>query len=232
MTRPVRLLLALAAMISADVPAGAYAERFMPTGRSSSATQHSAAGCAVTHVGIDTAGANGIKVVLDGRGEGQVVALRDTLVTAFTVYRSALEDSLPYQARLFVTNSDLSGRPDAGSVIYAGPTVDGGFGDGLHPFPLVFSIDPPLALPHSELYYFNVTEANCFSSFILLADTTNRYRAGGEWRTGASGCDPRGPGSLAGPFYPMTDLIFDVATCSAVTPVRGDTWGALKIRYK
>ncbi len=232
MNRPVRLLLALAATSSATLPAGAYAEHFGRTTGAPTATPYSTAGCALTHVKIDTVGANDIKIIFNGRGEGQVVYMwRDTIVTSFTVYRAAFEDSIPYFARLFVTNSDLNGRPVASSIIYAGPIVQGGFGDGIHPFPLVFDINPPLALPHRGLYYFNVTEASCLGNFVLLSDTTNRYLFGGEWRTGASGCDPF-PGSLAGPFYPMTDLIFDVATCSAVTPVRRASWGALKIRYK
>ncbi len=197
-----------------------------------SATPFSAAGCATAHVGIDTVGANAATTVFDGRGEGQVVYMwRDTIVTSFTVYRAVYEDSFPRFARLFVTNSDLNGRPVVSSVIYAGPIIQAGFGDGIHPTPFVFDINPPLVLPHRGLYYFNVTEATCFGAFFLLEDTTNRYLFGGEWRTGKLGCDPRAPGSLAS-FYTVTDLIFDVATCSAVTPVRRDTWGALKIRYK
>jgi hypothetical protein len=191
----------------------------------------SSLGCVVADLAIDTVGANDIKSVFNGRGEGQVVYLEDTLVAGFTVYRAPFADSIPYFGRLFVTNSDLNGRPVASSVIYAGPIVQGGFDDGVHPLAWTFAIDPPLTLPHRGLYYFNITEANCFGTFGLLADTTNRYPGGGEWRTGESGCDPS-PGALSAPFEPMTDLIFDVATCSFTTPVRRNTWGELKLLYR
>jgi hypothetical protein len=229
--RSLTLLLALAAAIGVVQTMRAFAEPLRPIGGYPSATPYSAAGCAVTHVGIDTVGANSVKLVFDGRGEGQVVDLQDTFVAAFTVYRAAFEDSIPYQVRLFVTNSDLNGRPVASSVIYAGPIFYGGFGDGIHPFPLVFEINPPLALPHRGLYYFNVTESSCFfGNFVLLADTRNLYPAGGEWKTGESLCDLY-PGSIEG-VYTTTDLIFDVAVCSAVTPARQETWGQLKVIYR
>lgn len=232
MNSSVRWLFVLAAVVAVACPAHANAQRLRPLGQFGLATSLLESGCAVTHTGIDTVGADIALSVFNGRGEGQVVDLQDTLVASFTVYRAPFQDSLPYFGRLAVTNSDLNGRPVVSSIVYSGPIVQGPFGDGIHPLPWEFVIDPPLALPHRGLYYFNITESSCFiGTFYLLADTRDRYKAGSEWRTGESFCGPA-PGSLASPGPTTTDLIFDIGTCELVTPVRRDTWGSLKILYR
>ncbi|MGH7740939.1 MAG: hypothetical protein ACRENS_02835 [Candidatus Eiseniibacteriota bacterium] len=233
MTGPARLILTVAMTIAVVQSLRVFAEPLRPPSGRPSAMPFTSAGCRVIHLGIDTVGANDFKDVFNSEGEGQVVNVQETQVTAFTVYLTAFaNNSIPYFARLYVTNSDLNGRPVTSSVLYEGPIVQGPFGDGVHPLPWTFDISPPLTLSHPGLYYFNVTEGSCFiGTFWLLADTTNRYADGGEWRTGRSTCDIN-PGSIAGPLYPRTDLIFDVETCSSVTPTRTRSWGTLKILYR
>lgn len=186
--------------------------------------------CTTTHVAIDTTGADTVLFCMNSRGWGEVVEATDTLVESFTVWRTSPEFFIPYSARLFVELVDSTAAPVTGSVIYLGPIVNGTFGDGVHPVPFVFQIDPPLALPGPGRYYFNVSEATCMGQFWLLADSTNRYPPGGAWHTGYN-CDGY-PGSVKNPFYPPLDLIFDVAFCSTTTPVRRQTWGNLKMLYR
>jgi hypothetical protein len=191
----------------------------------------SAVQCTTTHVAVDTVGADTSLVCFNSRGWGEVVRTSDTLAVSFTVWRTAFENFVPYKARLFVERVDSTDTPIVGSVLYAGPSVTGAFGDGAHPVPLVFSIEPPLALPGPGKYYFNVSEASCFGNFSLMAVSTNRYAPGGTWQTGAQ-CDPRAPGTPSGDYRPQLDLIFDASFCSIATPVRRPTWGSLKLLYR
>jgi hypothetical protein len=216
------------------VPAALTAVVALPLGAGApAAVWHSSStiGCAEDHTAIDTVGADSLTPVFNGRGQGEVVALSETLVTAFTVYRYPHADSLPFFARLFVTDVDSTGKPEITSVEYAGPLLSMPFGDGLHPVPFKFSIDPPLALPRRGMYFFDVCEENCFGFTWLLMDSRNPYPQGAKWQTVAVACDPSHPGPLAQPFYSGLDLAFDVSTCASSTPLRRWSWGELKIRY-
>jgi hypothetical protein len=100
------------------------------------------------------------------------------------------------------------------------------------PSPIEFAFDPPVVLPGTGRYYFDVKadDGGCGGLFWLLADTTNRYSDGAAWQTGKL-CDQRYPGSSF-PGLPGEDMIFVIEFCDThTTPVTKQTWGDLKAKY-
>jgi hypothetical protein len=96
-----------------------------------------------------------------------------------------------------------------------------------------FVIDPPLALPRPGLYAFFLQAEDCWQGEIrFVFSRQNPYPHGIYWITGrvSAPCYLR---SVAGG-GDNDDLIFDVEFChpDATVPVRGTSWGKLKILYR
>jgi hypothetical protein len=192
--------------------------------------------CLRVQVAIDTAFADTVLPVIDSRGYGQVIATNDTLVSEVTFWKAAQPDTTPTPAILYITDADSIGTPNIIDVIYTSSVVTGGFGDGIHPIPLTFSFDPPIALPRRGLYFFDLNEQNlqfgmCIGTVRLLGARGNPYANGGAWKTGTSFCDGSGPGGLAAPFVANLDLAMDVTFCDTSVPTRRRTWGEVKLMY-
>jgi hypothetical protein len=191
--------------------------------------------CVPVVVGLDTSYADTILYAIDSRGYGQVILVRDTLVSSVTAWKPAQPDTFPTPAVLYVTNVDSTGFPNTFGVLYTSPVTGGPFGDGIHPIPLTFNIDPPLVLPGRGRYFFVVVQQNvafgmCIGVVRLLGNKDNAYADGGGFKTGISGCDSSGPGGVASPPSNL-DMIFQITFCNTSTPVRHSTWGELKSRY-
>ncbi len=134
--------------------------------------------------------------------------------------------------KLWITEVDGSGKPLTDQVVFEGPTITVPFGDGVHPIRIQYTFDPPVVLPGRRQYFFAVQE-QCSGWFDLLVTDYDAYPGGSLWRTGRSlfsGCilriDPND-------FYPR-DLVFTIEFCrpDAVTPVRQESWGELKVIYR
>jgi hypothetical protein len=190
--------------------------------------------CSVHEIGIPPDSANTVSTIVH-RGIGQTFLAADTLITSLTVWRVASEDSnwtiglLPY----FMA-TDSTGMPDINRILYVGPTMTILSGDGIHPIEFKWTFDPPIALPGPGKYAFFLFQDPCAVYFDILAHAGNgaTYPGGELWYTDLNpggGCSPV-------PYeYPLgdADIIFLMEFCdTSTTPVRSNTWGELKVRYR
>ena len=116
-------------------------------------------------------------------------------------------------------------------MVYDGPTLSFTSPDSIRPTALVYSFDPPIALPRPSTYCFWVQEV-CAGYADLLIDTGNHYPGGRLWQTFRSdfdGCILRDyPAAFDG-----EDLVFTLVFCKSVTTAgRRESWGQLKARYR
>lgn len=180
---------------------------------------------------------NGGEGPVAGKALGQTFYASDTVITKITLWRPGWDRSV-MGAKLFVTTVDTVNydppRPITQGLLLDGPTIHVYEGDP--PGSLIempFVIDPPLRLPHPGTYAWFVQADHCDIGFAwaILADWDNRYPHGMLWVTGraVTGCFlPRAHLS-----DPPVDLNFEIEYCrDAITPVRKDTWGRLKLRYR
>jgi hypothetical protein len=203
----------------------------LPSGLALRSARGSNQSCTSIQLAIDTTGADYAVAPFDSRGFGEVIPCRDTIVTSITYWQPPFQISFEYYARLYVTAVDSTGRP-YNNIIYRSPILHGVDTDTIRPSPIVFVFNPPLVLPGTGKYFFDVKadDGACGGMFWLLADTTNRYPDGAAWETGKF-CDPSSPGSSSG--WPGLDMIFDIEFCDThTTPVTKQTWGGLKSRYR
>jgi hypothetical protein len=190
-------------------------------------------GCSVDHVQVDTTGADSEVAVFDSRGVGQTVLVQDTVVTGVTVWRIPNQYLFSAKARLFVKGvNQATGRP-LQNDFYVGPlNVTPPGGDGIHPIPWAFPIDPPVTLPGPGKYFFLINDAGCVASITwLLVTSKNPYTDGNLWETGVSTCDSTGSGGPASN-PDSRDLVFDITFCTDSVPVLNTSWGRLKEHYK
>jgi hypothetical protein len=115
------------------------------------------------------------------------------------------------------------------AVVLNGPTIAVPYGDGEHHVRFDFLFDPPFSLPAVGTYCFALQASPCFGFWDLVADDLkDDYHGGSMWAFGRSDCYLR-------PFpqqFPVTDLIFEIEFCDAVTPTKKTTWGHLKAIYR
>jgi hypothetical protein len=167
-----------------------------------------------------------------GRGYGEVVLARDTLVRSVSFFRTARPETVAVPLHFFITNVDSTGRPIAWQILQDGPVLVERFGDGVNPVRYRFSFDPPVALPRPDRYFFVVREELCAGSMNLLADSSNSYPDGQLWKT-IPFVDCSGLGAVSGTRFPTWDLIFEVEFCdTSGTPTRRTTWGQVKSSYR
>ena len=189
------------------------------------------AGCSIVSVSIDTTNAyiGGTASAILGEGIGQTFVANDTLIESITVWRPAPQDTNYAPMKFWITNVDITtGAPQPYSVVFSGDTLIIPFGDHVHATAIQYSFSPPFRLPHKGEYFF-AFQNTCAGYFDLLVDIADDYPAGKAWRTNRSdfsGC------ALAGGSRIAEDLIFTIDFCDTTTPVRRETWGTLKVRYR
>jgi hypothetical protein len=179
----------------------------------------SATECQTHSIGVDTSKANGLDGPILGEAVGQVFLATDTLIHAITGWH------------LFITRADSLGRPVPSSILLDGPTVVNPYGDGVHPIPMRFVFDPPYALPHRGYYYFAIQANPCDGFFNMELNGTNAYPDGSVWlngRTLFSGCRLRDFPEQ----FSQVDMVFTIEFCDLATPVRRESWGNVKARYR
>ena len=215
--RPRGLLVGLAALVSL-VPSVTHAVAPPP--------------CIQVHVAVDTSLADTTLKLIDGRGCGQVVMAQDTVVNSVTFWLRARVPVFTYSAILYVTPVDSLGTPDVSRVLYTSPRQTGTIGGASYLEAVKVAIAPPLILPGSGSYYFNISEASCLGTFLVAGHHGDAYGGGIAWKTGTTLCLDNGPGGPTGP-DPNMDFIFDVEFCDThSTPVLRRSWGEIKQIYR
>ncbi len=189
--------------------------------------------CTPVTVGLDASQANTSASPFLGEAPGQTFMARDTLIRSLTVWRVAVEDTNLYGMHLYFTNTDSTGTPLVNQIVINGPTVYNPYGDGIHPIPFQFVFESPVGLPRPGEYAFFIAITPCIPGgyFDILGrmSTADLYPDGHFWWTGRSAtCSLHGLKS-----NPVADLCFEIEFChAATTPVRRQTWGQLKQRYR
>ena len=192
-----------------------------------------AAPCIVSSIGTDGSKWNSGFYLSNGHSRGETFVATDTLIQSITVWRSARPDSNLTPMHLFITGVDsVSGYPVTWPILLDGPVLVVPYGDGVHPVPIKFNLDPPFALPHPGRYFFAVKENTCLGFFFtLLADTTDPYPEGQCFFTSANySC--AGLGGSVGINSRFADLIFNIEFCEPAVPTRSATWGNVKSLYR
>ncbi|TMQ50989.1 MAG: hypothetical protein E6K72_10960 [Candidatus Eisenbacteria bacterium] len=192
--------------------------------------------CVPDTVGLDSSIWNTGRGTFFGRALGQTFLAFDTVITRITVWRTP-NNINAVGTHLFVTTVDAAQqppRPMTQGILQDGPTVF--IRDSDPPGQLVrmdFIIEPPLALPRPGLYAFFLQREGCdIGETRLTASTDNPYPYGIYWITGRTAGGPCALRSVGGG-EDYTDLIFEIEFCRTdATPVRGRTWGELKLLYR
>ena len=133
--------------------------------------------CQPDSVGVDTLLAGDVGDIILGMAWGETFTAADTLISSVTVWRLAAEHNDPSPLKFWITEVDSSGRPHTHLVVYDGPTLSFTSPDSIRPTTLVYSFDPPIALPRPSTYCFWVQEV-CAGYADLLIDTGNHYPGG------------------------------------------------------
>jgi hypothetical protein len=164
-----------------------------------------------------------------GEAIGQVFTADDTLVQSITVWRLIGDNPNFNGIKLYITELDSFGVPDALKIVLDGPVVFVPYGDGIHPIPIDFVFEPPFTLPHRGGFCFVLqTSPHCYGSWNVYSNRSNPYPGGTMWIFARSECFLRqGPND-----YPDVDLTFRIRFCDTATPVKMPTWGNLKIIYR
>lgn len=186
--------------------------------------------CPTTFVSTDTSTADTTLLVYFGRAYGQVFLATDTVLQGITVYRPAVDVADYDQVKLYILGVDNNGTPVTSNIILDGPAFEGPLGDGVHPVPVRFTLNPPVTLPRLGLYCFAVKENFCDGAFHLIGGRKNAYPYGMAWEF-EKGFACVGL-SLASNANPNLDLAFEVDFCDMATPASRTTWGELKLRYR
>ena len=186
-------------------------------------------------VGVDTAPADTSVTAFLCRGFGQTFLATDTLIQAIRIWRPAQPpvDGLP--RHLFITETftvpgDPRVYPDVERVLLDGGQLFNQVGDGIHPVEYRWVFDPPFALPHRGMFFFDIM-ASEHSAWLIPAVTTDPYLDGEAWETSVADCSRPGPPFADTP--PNLDLVFDIQFCATgATTGLPTSWGRLKTLYR
>jgi hypothetical protein len=163
------------------------------------------------------------------RGFGQTFVAADTLIRSISVWVPPLGPEQYNVSNLFITEA-VGDVPDILNLVYAGPPVSRPITDPVLPTEFRFDLDPPVALPHTGTFFFDV-QADYYSAFPMLASNADPYPQGKGWQTGPVFYCDRPGGPRLSSTYP--DLIFKIVFCTdGVTATRRRTWGELKVLYR
>jgi hypothetical protein len=190
--------------------------------------------CSLHEIGIPPDSANGVGELVHN-GVGQTFLAADTLIASLTVWRIASEDSnWNVGLRPYFMATDSTGAPDVDRILYVADRRIIPNGDGVHPIEFKWTFDPPITLPGPGKYAFFLFQDPCAAYFDILTMGFNGtlYPDGEFWYTLVDlggGCSPD-------PYIysaPDGDIVFHMEFCdTSTTPVRSNTWGELKVRYR
>ena len=188
-----------------------------------------AQGCDVAVVGPDTTAADGGMSCWLGRGLIQAFLVSEPWLRSITLWGGTGPFQYQPALRIFITEADANGYPDATSLIYASPTLLHPVGDGIHATPIPLKFEPPFELPRTGYFGLAIVAPDCGIVW-FQAGYSNPYPEGGLWDTAANSC-----GDV--PFHTRNfkgsaDLLFRVETCANSTPAAASSWGGVKARYR
>ena len=180
-------------------------------------------------VAVDPSKADTLAVTFRCRGTGQTFVAADTLIRSISVWVPPLGPKQYNVSNLFITEA-VGDTPDVDHLIYAGPPVSRPVTDPVLPTEFRFDLDPPVALPHTGAFFFDV-QADYYSAFPMLASNANPYPQGEAWETGPFiDCSLPGAPRI---FVPHPDLVFKIVFCTTgATGTRRSSWGELKVLYR
>lgn len=193
-----------------------------------------ASACLVTSTGLDTVQADFQIVDWYSNQSAQIFDAPDTVLQSITVF--VWPGSYGFRpGKLYVMEVDtLAGGlewPDASKLLLDGPNLTVPSGDGIHPTPMTWNLDPPLLLPHRGQFAFEVAPGSCGEgSIVFLGRSGNPYPGGSFWKFDTGGC---GPGCCPdNPWSGTIDLAFRADFCESVVAVEAMTWGRLRAAYR
>jgi hypothetical protein len=200
------------------------------------ARQAVARDCIYTVAGYDTTGWNTAGGTFLGNAVGQTFYAADTVIDRITLWRYP-NNRTSTGNHLYVTTVDTVNydppRPITQGILQDGPVVLVVDSDppGL-PIRMDFLLDPPLVLPHPGTYAFFIQREGCDAGETrILGQQPGTYPLGTFWRTTRTSFQPC--------YLPRadtwvdTDLCFEMEFCrNPSTPVRGESWGRLKVIYR
>lgn len=160
-------------------------------------------------VAVDTSSADTLAFTFRCRGFGQTFVAADTLIRSISVWVPPLSPESYDIANLFITEA-VNDTPDVDHLIYSGPPVVRPNPDPALTTEFRFDLDPPVALPHTGAFFFDV-QADYYSAFPMLASNADPYPQGMGWETGPLMCSRPGAPRV---FIPHPDLAFKVVFCT------------------
>jgi len=165
-----------------------------------------------------------------GRAVVQTFLADDTLISALTFWRSVNEDSAYFSLHLLIGETDSTGMPRTDRILVDWPNLLRVDGDGISPTEYRVEFNPPIALARRDTFAIYFVSDPCDGWFNLYMAQNAPYAGGSLWKTwpGGSPC-----GLRPNPQHDWDwDLCFKLEFCDLVTPVRRETWGRLKLRYR
>lgn len=195
------------------------------------------ADCVPIAAGQDTSHWNRSAGTFLGKALGQTFYAPDTLITRITAWRHPNNIGYEIGVRLFVTTVDTVNydppKPITTGILQDGPIVNVRDSDppGL-PIRMDFVLYPPLALPHPGTYAFFLQREGCDAGETrLIMKEPGDYAYGTFWITGRTSFLPCFLRSVDS--WLNLDLCFEVEFCrDTTTPVRGVSWGRVKVIYR
>jgi hypothetical protein len=186
----------------------------------------STAACVLDSLGLSLSNANYYADAILGEALGETFYTPDTLLESVTVWRLIPRDYTPMT--FWLTSADSTDPSVA--TIRSGPTLVVYNPDSTanpQPTPILYTFDPPIALPKPGLYTVWV-QCACAGDLFLVIDTNDL--TGQFWRSARSnfsGC------ILAGATLLPAHLAFSAVFCrTGVVPTLRSTWGQLKAMYR
>ena len=176
-------------------------------------------------IAVDVSRADTTAFTYRCRGWGQTFLAVDTLIRSISVWVPPLGPPQYNVSSLFITEA-VGDTPEVDHLVYAGPPVSRPYTDPVQPTEFRFDLDPPVALPHTGAFFFDV-QADYYSAFPMLASNANPYSEGKGWKTSPV-FDCSQPGA---PWddIPHPDLVFKIVFCSHdVTTTSAGAGGAVE----
>jgi len=110
--------------------------------------------CPSRVIGVDPSHANTLADDPMGEGIGQSFYAADTVIRSITVWQSQYQYDWMTGAELILTETSAAGVPIGDPILFRSIFVRTQVGDGIHPIPFVFELNPPWVLPHPGEYAF------------------------------------------------------------------------------
>jgi len=185
----------------------------------------------LTTIGVDSSYADTSTTDFLCRGLSQGFYAEDTLITSLTVWVPPPNDYSTYPRILFIGGVRGNGTYDPAQSILGPDTLFHAVHDAVNPIPYRWDFDPPIALPHSGLYAFNMLACE-FCRYDFSAVANDPYPQGILCKSDPQ-FDCYFPGEAHACVLSNLDLCFRIEFChDYLTDARKMTWGHLKMLYR